>query len=89
MYDFRYRDQRGKQRVYNHPYTDEGPFTPDITVDETDVALKDTMLFTFDYGDNWQFEVRLEQIEAKPCRRQRVKVIASAGKAPAQYASFE
>jgi hypothetical protein len=89
LYDFRYRDQRGKRRVYNHPYCDEGPFTPEITVGESDLALKDTMHFTFDYGDNWQFEVRLEQIEDEPCRRQQAKVIASAGKAPEQYPSFE
>ena len=68
LYDFRYRDQRGKSRVYNHPYTDEGPFTPEIAVGETDLALKGEMLFTFDYGDHWQFKVRLEQIEAEPCR---------------------
>jgi hypothetical protein len=89
MYDFRYRDQRGKPQVYNHPYTSEGPFTTEIAVGELEMAIKDTMIFTFDYGDNWQFAVRLEQIEAKACRQQRVKVIASAGKAPAQYPSFE
>jgi len=89
LYDFRYRDQRGKLRVYNHPYTDEGPFTPEIAVGETGLALKDTMIFTFDYGDNWQFEARLEQIEDEPCRPQRAKVIASAGEAPAQYPPFE
>jgi hypothetical protein len=89
LYDFSYRDQRGKQRVYNHPGTDEGPFTSEIAVSETDVALKDTMLFTFDYGDNWQFCVRLEKIEDAPCRQKRAKVIASAGKAPAQYPSSE
>jgi hypothetical protein len=89
LYDFRYRDQRGKLRVYNHPGTDEGPFTTDIAVNEMDLALKDTMLFTFDYGDNWEFEVRLEQVEAESCRLRRVKVTASAGKAPAQYPDFE
>jgi hypothetical protein len=89
LYDFQYRDQRGKQRVYNHPFTDEGPFTPDITVGDTDLALKDTMLFTFDYGDDWQFEVRLEKIEAEPRRPQRAKVIESAGEAPEQYPAFE
>jgi hypothetical protein len=89
LYDFRYRDQRGKQRVYNHPYTDEGPYTPEIAVSETDVALKDIMIFTFDYGDNWQFRVRLEEVEARPCRQKGAKVIASGGKAPAQYQSFE
>ena len=55
LYDFRYRDHRGKSRVYYHPYTDEGPFTPEIAVAETELALKDEMQFTFDYGDYWQF----------------------------------
>ena len=89
LYDFRYRDQRGKSRVYNHPYTDEGPFTPEIAVGETDLALKGEMLFTFDYGDDWQFKVRLEQIEAEPCRLRRPEVVESAGQAPAQYPRFE
>jgi len=89
LYDFRYRDQRGRQRSYNHPGTDEGPFTTEITVGETEAAANDPMLFTYDYGDNWQFEVRLEQIETKPCRQKKVTVVASAGKAPAQYASWD
>jgi len=89
LYDFRYRDQRGRQRVYNHPGTDEGPFTTEIKVGETEAAANDPMLFTYDYGDNWQFEVRLEQIEPKPCRQEKVTVVASAGKAPAQYPSCD
>jgi hypothetical protein len=89
LYDFRYRDQRGKLFVYNHPEIDEGPFTTDITVQDTGLAVKETMIFTFDYGDQWQFNVQLEQIEDKPCRQKRAKVIASAGKAPAQYPPFD
>ena len=71
LYDFHYRDQRGI----------------DITVGESELALKDAMLFTFDYGDDWKFEVRLGQIETKPCRLKAPKVIAKAGKAPKQYQS--
>jgi hypothetical protein len=89
MYDFRYRDQRGKNRVYNHPDCDEGPWTPEIAVGETDLALKDAMRFMFDYGDDWEFEVRLEKIEAGACRLRQSKVIESAGKAPKQYAQFD
>jgi len=89
LYDFRYRDQRGRKRVYNRPENDEGPFTTDIAVGDTGLALKDTMHFTFDYGDDWQFWVRLEQILDKPSRGERVKIIESAGKAPAQYPPFE
>jgi hypothetical protein len=89
LYDFHYRDHRGKLRVYNHPEIDEGPFTGDIAVNETDLAPKDSLVFTFDYGDYWQFGVRLEKVEAEPCRQQHVAVTASAGKAPAQYPGVE
>jgi hypothetical protein len=40
---------------------------------------------TVDYGDNWQFEVRLEQVEAERSRLRRPKVVESVGKAPKQY----
>jgi hypothetical protein len=85
VYDFRYRDQRGRSRVYYHPWTDEGPFTPEIAVSETGLALKDEMQFTFDYGDYWQFQVRLEAVDAAACRLSVPTVIESAGKAPDQY----
>jgi hypothetical protein len=89
MYDFQYRDQRGKSRRYNHPYDDEGPFTPEILVAETDLAVRDAMRFTFDYGDNWEFEVRLERIDAGVSRLKEPEVIDSAGKAPEQYPQIE
>ena len=43
----------------------------------------------FDYGDDWEFKVRLEKIEAEPTRLRRPKVVESAGKAPAQYPQIE
>ena len=85
LYDFRYRDQRGRSRVYNHPETDEGPFTTEMAVGEIELALKDKMRFTFDYGDYWQFDVRRERVESEEGRLGRPKVIESAGKAPEQY----
>jgi hypothetical protein len=84
LYDFTYRDQRGKKRVYSHPYSGEEPFTTDIGVGETDLALKDEMHFTFDYGDKWEFEVRLEAIDPKPTRARRITLYESAGKPPKQ-----
>jgi hypothetical protein len=88
-YDFRYRDKRGKSRVYNDPRSDEGPFTLDVAVGEMELALRGEMLFTFDYGDNWQFKLRLEQIESGPDGPRKPKVIESAGKAPPQYPQFD
>ena len=47
------------------------------------------LCFAFDYGDHWEFKVRLEQIESGPCRLRRPEVIESAGKAPPQYPPIE
>ena len=84
LYNFRYRDQRGKSRLYAHPYTDEGPFTSEVTVAGTDLALKAEMEFTFDFGSYWQFKVLLEDVVAGADQLEAV-VIESAGPPPKQY----
>jgi hypothetical protein len=88
LYDFRYRDLHGKSRVYNHPYTHEGPFTTDISVGATELPARGEMLFTFDYGDNWQFEVRFERLEVGPNQVKAPEVIDSVGEAPEQYSQW-
>jgi len=89
MYDFRYRDQRGRSRVYNHPYCDDGPWTSEVTVGESDLAIRGEMQFTFDYGDYWQFDVRLESVDDGDSLVDQPELIESAGKAPEQYPSYE
>ncbi len=89
LYDFSYRDQRGKRRVYFHPYTDKGPYSWEIDGGNTDLAIKDQMTFTFDYGDKWQFTLLLEKVEEGPSALAKVEVIESAGAAPPQYPNFE
>jgi hypothetical protein len=89
MYDFQYRDRRGRNRTYWHPYGEERPFTTEITLAETELPIKDAMRFTFDYGDNWQFTVCLEAVEEGSSSLKKPKVVESAGKAPEQYPSAE
>jgi hypothetical protein len=43
------------------------------------------MTFVFDYGDNWQFDVELESVDARKSRLKHPKIIAKGGKAPKQY----
>jgi hypothetical protein len=85
LYDFRYRDVRGRDRVYCHPYSDQGPFTPEITVGETELALQHSLHFTFDYGDKREFEVRLEQVKAGVSDLLKPQVVEACGKPPEQY----
>ena len=89
LYDFRFRDESGKGRIYHHPEMDEGPWTTEITVGETGLPVKAEMVFTFDYGDRWEFKVRLERIDYGPDRCLAPQVIESAGEAPEQYPRCE
>jgi hypothetical protein len=45
----------------------------------------DKMLFLFDYGDGWRFTVELIGLGERAPNTRYPRVIASAGKAPAQY----
>ena len=44
-----------------------------------------TMLFLFDYGDEWHFQVRLEKTGKKTAKARYPRVVATHGEAPEQY----
>lgn len=44
-----------------------------------------TMLFLFDYGDNWNFRVELKEIRRAVEGEKLPKVLNAIGKAPLQY----
>lgn len=89
LYEFRYQDQRGKPRLYYHPYTDDGPYADEITVGEMGLPEKQTMKYLFDYGDSWRFDLRLERIEPTDKRVKKPRVLDAAGKPPKQYPDWE
>ena len=43
------------------------------------------MLFVFDYGDEWRFEVRLTALGEKTPKTRYPRMVASTGEAPPQY----
>lgn len=45
-----------------------------------------TMLFLFDYGDDWLFRVTLRTIGKKSAKARYPRIVATLGEAPAQYA---
>ncbi len=89
LYDFQYRDQRGRSRVYYHPDCDEGPWASEITVEETGLPVKGIMHFLFDYGDYWRFDLRLEAVEGSARLLSKPKILESVGKAPPQYPDYD
>jgi hypothetical protein len=50
-----------------------------------DLPEKEVVEFTFDFGNTWKFELRLERIEQEKRSGQNIELLESAGEAPPQY----
>jgi hypothetical protein len=85
LYDFSYRDRFGVEAKVNHPYVEEPPFTDEVTVGEVPLNPGQSMRFLFDYGDSWEFDVRLERIDPPEKKLKAPRLLESHGKAPKQY----
>jgi Plasmid pRiA4b ORF-3-like protein len=72
-------------------FVDMGDADPGVlSVKKTRVAqafpeIGHTMLFLFDYGDDWLFRVRLEKAGKKIPKVRYPRVVATRGEAPEQY----
>lgn len=85
LYRFIYPTRFGIHAEVNHPYMDEGPFTPEVQIGNLPLRPGMTMLYNYDFGDNWYFEIMLEQIDPPNPKQRRARVIEQAGEAPEQY----
>ncbi len=70
----------------------ESPTTEDVSIGLLPIQINSEMIFTFDYGDNWEFKITLEKIE--PIKNETDKIpdpelINKKGKAPEQYPDWE
>ena len=86
LYCFELPDRRGRSFRIACPYEEDAPAcTEEVQLGDVPLPVGGTMTFVFDYGDNWQFDVKLEDVGSKKSKRKMPKVIAKGGKAPAQY----
>ena len=82
LYEFIYRDQRGRQVRVHHPYTGEAPSTDQVHVGELPLKPGQSMTLVYDFGDNWQFNVTLERIEPPGKKMKAPRIVESHGAAP-------
>jgi len=85
LYEFRYRDTLGRTVTAAHEYCDEGPFAADIEIGSLPLAPGQSMTFLFDFGDDWEFNVKLEKIAPPNPKMKKPKLVAKRGAAPEQY----
>jgi hypothetical protein len=89
LYEFTYRDRFGATVRAVHPYGDEGPWTDEVTIGDLPLEPGQSMQLTYDFGDNWQFDVRLERIEPPGAKLKAPRILERHGKAPEQYPDWD
>jgi hypothetical protein len=89
LYMFSHKNRFGMlERIY-HPYKDEPPYANEVIIGELSLNTGNTMRYLYDFGDNWQFDVKLERIEPVDDKIKDPVLLESHGKSPEQYASWD
>jgi hypothetical protein len=88
LYEFIYRSRLGTEVRSGHPFCEEGPVTTEVRLGELPLQPGQVMRFVFDFGDNWQFDVKLESIEPSGKKIKAPCILEQKGKAPQQYGDW-
>ncbi|MEY2832416.1 MAG: hypothetical protein RLZZ574_1674, partial [Cyanobacteriota bacterium] len=85
---FSYKNQLGRTVQIVHPYMNDSPSTDEVKIGDLPLAVGSVMEYLFDFGDNWEFQLQLEEIKSDR-RSGYGEIIGSEGKAPEQYPDWE
>jgi hypothetical protein len=88
LYEFIYRDRAGTLARVSHPSCEEGPWTEAVRIGALPLELGQSMEFHYDFGDDREFDVRLERVDPAGKRLARPRVLERRGSAPAQYSDW-
>ena len=89
LHCFEYKNRFGVTARVNHYAMDEPPYSSEVRVGDLPLAPGDALEYTFDFGDNWEFQLALESIAPADKKLKRARVIESHGKAPQQYPDLD
>jgi len=89
LYQFTYKTRFGAPRNIYHPYMDEPPWADDVLIGEIELKPNKTMTYLYDFGDNWEFQVKLERIDPPDPKIKKPVILESHGEAPEQYHSWD
>lgn len=92
LYELRCPDRFGRTMRIMHPYMEEegeGPSGAEVRLGELPVTPGQSMTLVYDFGDNWQFDVKLESIEKPGAKIKTPRIVESHGNAPEQYPSWD
>lgn len=85
LYAFFMDGKRWSREMFTSPSDEEGPHVDQVRIGELGLYVGQKILYLFDFGDEWRFQVRLEDIRMESPRPSKPKIVEKKGKAPEQY----
>jgi shikimate kinase len=85
LYSFFMDGEKWSPYSFTSPEEREGPHADRIKIGELNLRKRQKILFLYDYGREWSFEVELEGIEKDKPKPDRPKIIERHGRSPEQY----
>jgi hypothetical protein len=89
LYSFTYINRMGIAVRVNDPISGDAPTTDEVQLGELPLEPGQTMDLLYDYGDNWEFTIKLERVEPPGTKIKAPRIIESHGKAPKQYGDWD
>jgi hypothetical protein len=89
LYQFSYRDPFGVETRINHPYLEEEPSTSEVLVGDVLLREGQSMIYLYDFGDQWEFDVALERVDPADAAARDPVILDGRGEAPDQYPSWD
>lgn len=89
LYAFYMDGKRGSSHVFMDPRADNAyPYADEDPIGWLDLYVGQRILYFFDFGDSWQFDVKLLETRDEP-HRGRPKILQTEGESPKQYISSD
>lgn len=88
LYSFFMDAKRYSRNVFESPNCENGPYVDELSIGELELHEGQRILYLFDYGDSWEFNVVLEKIDSSRKLPRTPKIVEKKGKAPEQYGYF-
>ena len=87
LYYFSYNDWRGVPiKIYHQSVSEADHFADDYTIASLNLGVGQPLTFLFDFGDEWEFKLRLEQRNPSDSKIQYPTLLQSGGAPiPEQY----
>lgn len=89
LYSFLCKSRTGTTFRINHPQLGEPLFADQVRIGDLPLQPTDSMTFLYDFGDEWEFRLQLERLEAPDRRRKKPTLLESHGEAPEQYPDWD